>query len=240
MDLTLKNIAYGGINDHIDGGLHRYTVDSIWHIPHFEKMLYDNAQMLSVFSRAYKRNNDKVYKKLVDDIFDFVENNLTANNDLIFSSISAVTEIGKDKIEGTIMSGTKMKSRLFLRMILNCFQTISILIKFGLWEKNKYVLKRINDDDFYTKKYNLSSKTLNTKISESINKLRKLKDNREKPIIDEKVLTSWNALTVIGLSNAFQSTGEKKFIDKAMSIVSAIEENLVNDDLIEKIIINWK
>ena len=60
-DLTLKNIAYGGINDHVDGGLHRYTVDSIWHIPHFEKMLYDNAQMLSVFSRAYKRNNDKVY-----------------------------------------------------------------------------------------------------------------------------------------------------------------------------------
>ena len=95
VDLTLKNIAYGGINDHIDGGLHRYTVDSIWHIPHFEKMLYDNAQMLSVFSKAYKRNNDKVYKKLVDDIFDFVENNLTANNDLIFSSISAVTEIGK-------------------------------------------------------------------------------------------------------------------------------------------------
>ena len=234
VDLTLKNIAYGGINDHIDGGLHRYTVDSIWHIPHFEKMLYDNAQMLSVFSRAYKRNNDKVYKKLVDDIFDFVENNLTANNDLIFSSISAVTEIGKDKIEGDYYVWNKDEIKTILEDDFELFSDYFNLNKFGFWEKNKYVLKRINDDDFYTKKYNLSSKTLNTKISESINKLRKLKDNREKPIIDEKVLTSWNALTVIGLSNAFQSTGEKKFIDKAMSIVSAIEENLVNDDLIVK------
>ena len=197
-------------------------------------MLYDNAQMLSVFSKAYKRNNDKVYKKLVDDIFDFVENNLTANNDLIFSSISAVTEIGKDKIEGDYYAWSKDEIKTILEDDFELFSDYFNLNKFGFWEKNKYVLKRINDDDFYTKKYNLSSKTLNTKISESINKLRKLKDNREKPIIDEKVLTSWNALTVIGLSNAFQSTGQKKFIDKAMSIVSAIEENLVNDDLIVK------
>ena len=135
MDLTLKNIAYGGINDHVDGGLHRYTVDSIWHIPHFEKMLYDNAQMLSVFSRAYKRNNDKVYKKLIDDIFDFVENNLTANNDLIFSSISAVTEIGKDKIEGDYYVWDKDEIKTILRMILICFQTISILTNSGFGKK---------------------------------------------------------------------------------------------------------
>ena len=54
VDLTLKNISYGGINDHVEGGLHRYTVDSIWHVPHFEKMLYDNAQMLSVYAKAYR------------------------------------------------------------------------------------------------------------------------------------------------------------------------------------------
>ena len=156
--------------------------------------------MLSVFSKAYKRNNDKVYKKLVDDIFDFVENNLTANNDLIFSSISAVTEIGKDKIEGDYYVWNKDEIKTILEDDFELFSDYFNLNKFGFWEKNKYVLKRINDDDFYTKKYNLSSKTLNTKISESINKLRKLKDNREKPIIDEKVLTSWNALTVIGLS----------------------------------------
>ena len=230
-DLTLKNIAYGGINDHVDGGLHRYTVDSIWHIPHFEKMLYDNAQMLSVFSRAYKRNNDKVYKKLIDDIFDFLENNLTGDNGLIFSSISAVTEIGKNKIEGDYYVWDKDEIKDILQEDFDLFKEYFNLNQDGLWEKNKYVLKRINDDDFFTKKYNISSKKLKSVISESITKLRKSKEKREKPIIDKKVLTAWNALTAIGMSNAFQSTGEKKFIEKAVDIVSAIEENLINNDL---------
>ena len=233
-DLTLKNIAYGGINDHIDGGLHRYTVDSIWHIPHFEKMLYDNAQMLSVFSRAYKRNNDKVYKKLIDDIFDFLENNLTVDNGLIFSSISAVTEIGKNKIEGDYYVWDKDEIKDILQEDFDLFKEYFNLNQDGLWEKNKYVLKRINDDDFFTKKYNISSKKLKSVISESITKLRKSKEKREKPIIDKKVLTAWNALTAIGMSNAFQSTGEKKFIEKAVGIVSAIEENLINNDLTVK------
>ena len=233
-DLTLKNIAYGGINDHVDGGLHRYTVDSIWHIPHFEKMLYDNAQMLSVFSRAYKRNNDKVYKKLIDDIFDFLENNLTGDNGLIFSSISAVTEIGKNKIEGDYYVWDKDEIKDILQEDFDLFKEYFNLNQDGLWEKNKYVLKRINDDDFFTKKYNISSKKLKSVISESITKLKKSKEKREKPIIDKKVLTAWNALTVIGMSNAFQSTGEKKFIEKAVGIVSAIEENLINNDLTVK------
>ena len=233
-DLTLKNIAYGGINDHVDGGLHRYTVDSIWHIPHFEKMLYDNAQMLSVFSRAYKRNNDKVYKKLIDDIFDFLENNLTGDNGLIFSSISAVTEIGKNKIEGDYYVWDKDEIKDILQEDFDLFKEYFNLNQDGLWEKNKYVLKRINDDDFFTKKYNISSKKLKSVISESITKLRKSKEKREKPIIDKKVLTAWNALTVIGMSNAFQSTGEKKFIEKAVDVVSAIEENLINNDLTVK------
>ena len=233
-DLTLKNIAYGGINDHVDGGLHRYTVDSIWHIPHFEKMLYDNAQMLSVFSRAYKRNNDKVYKKLIDDIFDFLENNLTGDNGLIFSSISAVTEIGKNKIEGDYYVWDKDEIKDILQEDFDLFKEYFNLNQDGLWEKNKYVLKRINDDDFFTKKYNISSKKLKSVISESITKLRKSKEKREKPIIDKKVLTAWNALTAIGMSNAFQSTGEKKFIEKAVDIVYAIEENLINNDLTVK------
>ena len=233
-DLTLKNIAYGGINDHVDGGLHRYTVDSIWHIPHFEKMLYDNAQMLSVFSSAYKRNNDKVYKKLIDDIFDFLENNLTGDNGLILSSISAVTEIGKNKIEGDYYVWDKDEIKDILQGDFDLFKEYFSLNQDGLWEKNKYVLKRINDDDFFTKKYNISSKKLKSVILESITKLRKSKEKREKPIIDKKVLTAWNALTVIGMSNAFQSTGEKKFIEKAVGIVSAIEENLINNDLTVK------
>ena len=179
-------------------------------------MLYDNAQMLSVFSELTK-NNDKVYKKLIDDIFDFLENNLTGDNGLIFSNISAVTEI-KNKIEGDYYVWDKDEIKDILQEDFDLFKEYFNLNQDGLWEKNKYVLKRINDDDFFTKKYNISSKKLKSVISESITKLRKSKEKREKPIIDKKVLTAWNALTAIGMSNAFQSTGEKKFIEK-LSIV---------------------
>ena len=234
VDLTLKNIAYGGINDHIEGGFHRYTVDSIWHIPHFEKMLYDNAQMLSLYSKAYKRSNKKVFKNQIDNIFNFLENNLTNQDGLIFSSISAVTEIGSEKVEGDYYVWDKQKIRDLLSKDFDLFQDYFNINGKGLWEKNKYVLKRENDDEYFTKKFNISQKKLETKISQSINILRKSRKNREKPIIDKKILTSWNALTIIGLSDAYKSTGDKKYIEKAKNIIEAIEKSLLNDDLILK------
>jgi uncharacterized protein YyaL (SSP411 family) len=234
VDLTLKNIAYGGINDHIEGGFHRYTVDSIWHIPHFEKMLYDNAQMLSLYSKAYKRNNKKVFKDQIDNIFNFLENNLTNQDGLIFSSISAVTEIGSEKIEGDYYVWDKQKIRDLLSKDFDLFQDYFNINGKGLWEKNKYVLKRENDDEYFTKKFNISQKKLETKISQSINILRTSRKNREKPITDKKILTSWNALTIIGLSDAYKSTGDKKYIEKAKNIIEAIEKSLLNDDLILK------
>ena len=234
VDLTLKNIAYGGINDHIEGGFHRYTVDSIWHIPHFEKMLYDNAQMLSLYSKAYKRSNKKVFKNQIDNIFNFLENNLTNQDGLIFSSISAVTEIGSEKIEGDYYVWDKQKIRDLLSKDFDLFQEYFNINGKGLWEKNKYVLKRENDDEYFTEKFNISQKKLETKISQSINILRTSRKNREKPITDKKILTSWNALTIIGLSDAYKSTGDKKYIEKAKNIIEAIEKSLLNDDLILK------
>ncbi|RCL69514.1 MAG: thioredoxin domain-containing protein [Cryomorphaceae bacterium] len=234
VDLTLKNIAYGGINDHIEGGFHRYTVDSIWHIPHFEKMLYDNAQMLSLYSKAYKRSNKEVFKNQIDNIFNFLESNLTNQDGLIFSSISAVTEIGSEKIEGDYYVWDKQKIRDLLSKDFDLFQDYFNINGKGLWEKNKYVLKRENDDEYFTKKFNISQKKLETKISQSINILRTSRKNREKPITDKKILTSWNALTIIGLSDAYKSTGDKKYIEKAKNIIEAIEKSLLNDDLILK------
>ena len=234
VDLTLKNIAYGGINDHIEGGLHRYTVDSIWHIPHFEKMLYDNAQMLSLFSKSYKQNNKKLYKDQIDNIFNFLENNLTNQDGLIFSSISAVTEIGKEKIEGDYYVWDKLEIRDLISKDFELFQEYFNINEKGLWEKNKYVLRRENDDEYFIKKFNISQKKLESKISQSINVLKKSKENRKKPITDKKILTSWNALTVIGLSDAYKSTGEKKYIEKANNLIEAIEKKLLKEDLILK------
>jgi len=230
VDTTLKNISYGGINDHVEGGLHRYTVDSIWHVPHFEKMLYDNAQMLSVYAKAHRSSKKKLYKNEIDRIFNFFQNNLSGNNGLLYSSISAVTELGDEKIEGDYYVWDQETLKNILGKNFELFQDYFNVNKIGFWEKNKYVLKRENDDEFFTKKYNISIKSLESKISESLQILRKSRDGRKKPITDNKVLTSWNSLSVIGLSEAYQSTSEIKFLEKAEDILSAIESNLINEN----------
>ena len=230
VDTTLKNISYGGINDHVEGGLHRYTVDSIWHVPHFEKMLYDNAQMLSVYAKAHSSSKKKLYKNEIDRIFNFFQNNLSGNNGLLYSSISAVTELGDEKIEGDYYVWDQETLKNILGKNFELFQDYFNVNKIGFWEKNKYVLKRENDDEFFTKKYNISIKSLESKISESLQILRKSRDGRKKPITDNKVLTSWNSLSVIGLSEAYQSTSEIKFLEKAKDILSAIENNLINEN----------
>ena len=232
VDITLKNITYGGINDHIEGGLHRYTVDSIWHVPHFEKMLYDNAQMLSVYAKAYKSKNNALYKNQLDNIFSFINNSLNDENGLLYSSISAVTEVGDEKIEGDYYVWKKNNLKEILGENYELFQDYYNVNKVGFWEKDKYVLKREHDDNFFIEKYNISKNQLESKIKESIKILKKSRENRLKPIVDDKFVTSWNALSVIGLSDAYQSTGDNKFLDKALEIISAVEKNLVKKNLI--------
>ena len=231
VEITLKNISYGGINDHVEGGLHRYTVDSIWHVPHFEKMLYDNAQMLSVYAKAYKSNNKILYKNQLDNIFSFIDNNLNDENGLLYSSISAVTEIGDEKIEGDYYVWKKNNLKEILGENYELFEDYYNVNKVGVWEKDKYVLKRERDDNFFIEKYNISKSQLESKIKESLKILKKSRGSRPKPIVDDKFVTSWNALSVIGLSDAFQSTGDNKFLDKALEIISAIEKNLVQKNL---------
>ncbi len=231
VDTTLKNISYGGINDHIEGGLHRYTVDSIWHVPHFEKMLYDNAQMLSVYAKAYKSKNKALYKNQIDNIFSFIDNSLNDENGLLYSSISAVTEVGDEKIEGDYYVWKKNNLKEILGENYELFEDYYNVNKVGFWEKDKYVLKRDRDDNFFIEKYNISKNQLESKIKESIKILKKSRENRLKPIVDNKFVTSWNALSVIGLSDAFQSTGDNKFLDKALEIISAVEKNLVKKNL---------
>ena len=230
VDVTLKNISYGGINDHVEGGLHRYTVDSIWHVPHFEKMLYDNAQMLSVYAKAYRSSKKKLYKTEIDKIFDFIQNNLSGSNGLLYSSISAVTELGDEKIEGDYYVWDQETLKQILGKNFELFQDYFNVNKIGFWEKNKYVLKRENDNEFFSKKYNISIKDLELNISESLQILKKSREGRKKPITDKKVLTSWNSLSIIGLSEAYQSTGEKKFLQKAQNILSSVEYNLIKEN----------
>ena len=101
----------------------------------------------------------------------------------------------------------------------------------GYWEKDKYILKREKDNSYFTKKFKISNNKLEKILSKSLIDLNVIREKRVKPEIDKKVITSWNALTVIGLNDAFEATGDKKYLKMALEITEAIEENLIDDKL---------
>tara|TARA_A100001011_G_scaffold228258_1_gene236399 strand:- start:9985 stop:12069 length:2085 start_codon:yes stop_codon:yes gene_type:complete len=231
VDLTLENIGYGGINDHIEGGFHRYTVDSIWHVPHFEKMLYDNGQLLSIFAKAYKLTKRPLYKDLISDTHRFIEDKMTSSDGLIFSSISAVTDYGDKKIEGDYYVWNQDDLKKYLEDDYEIFENYYNINSQGYWEKDKYVLRRTKSNKDFSKDYKIQEKKLKSKIQSFKNILKEKRSLREYPEIDEKIISSWNSLTVSGYLDAYMATNEKVYLNKAINIVNAVEKKLINKDL---------
>ena len=231
VDLTLENIGYGGINDHIEGGFHRYTVDSIWHVPHFEKMLYDNGQLLSIFAKAYKLTKRPLYKDLISDTHRFIEDKMTSSDGLIFSSISAVTDYGDKKIEGDYYVWNQDDLKKYLEDDYEIFESYYNINNKGYWEKDKYVLRRTISNEDFSKDYKIQEKKLKSKIQSFKNILKEKRSLREYPEIDEKIISSWNSLTVSGYLDAYMATNEKVYLNKAIDIVNAVEKKLINKDL---------
>ncbi len=231
VDLTLENIGYGGINDHIEGGFHRYTVDSIWHIPHFEKMLYDNGQLLSIYSKAYKLTKKPLYKDLIFDTHRFIENKMTSRDGLIFSSISAVTDYGDKKIEGDYYVWNQDDLKKYLDNDFQIFKNYYNINNEGYWEKDKYVLRRTISNKDFSKDYKIQEKKLKSKIKSFKTILRDKRSLRKHPEVDEKIISSWNSLTILGYLDAYMATSEKVYLNKALDIVSSLEKKLIDEDL---------
>ena len=231
VDLTLENIGYGGINDHIEGGFHRYTVDSIWHVPHFEKMLYDNGQLLSIFAKGYKLTKRSLYKDLISDTHRFIEDKMTSSDGLIFSSISAVTDYGDKKIEGDYYVWNQDDLKKYLEDDYEIFESYYNINNKGYWEKDKYVLRRTISNEDFSKDYKIQEKKLKSKIRSFKNILKEKRSLRKYPEIDEKIISSWNSLTVSGYLDAYMATNEKVYLNKAIDIVNALEKKLINKDL---------
>ena len=234
---TLNQISRGGINDRLEGGFHRYTVDQKWHIPHFEKMLYDNAQLLSVFSNAYMINKNPRYKEELYNIYDFLELKMTSKNDLIFSSISADTNYPNgNKSEGDFYVWTQEELKSILKDEYTWVSDYYNINENGFWEDEKYVFYQTVSDQQFAKDLGLKLENFKNKLK-AVNK--KLFDEREKriqPIIDTKIIFSWNALTVRGLVDAYKATGDKIFLKKALKINSAMEKYMIDGKNINHVV----
>ena len=166
VNLTLRNIAYGGIYDQIGGGFSRYSVDKKWHVPHFEKMLYDNAQLISLYSDAYLITKDPLYENIVEETIAFVKRELGGKNGTFYSSLDADSETDSGELEeGAYYVWTKEELENLLQNDYDLFADYYNINSYGHWENNHYVLIRKDSDDVIMKKHELSSDELKVKLN---------------------------------------------------------------------------
>ena len=231
---SLLKMSRGGINDRIDGGFHRYTVDNAWHIPHFEKMLYDNAQLLGVFSNAYKIFKNERFKNEIYNIYDFLESKMTSDDNLIYASISADTNYEDgSKSEGDFYVWKSHELKNILKDDFDWVSKYYSINQNGYWEKDNYIFYQTISDKDFASNLRISLKEFEEKLK-SINSL--LKDVREKrvhPIIDKKIIFSWNALTLRGLVESYKVTKDKKFLSKALSLNNALANLMIHNNKIQ-------
>jgi uncharacterized protein YyaL (SSP411 family) len=226
LENTLTKIAYGGIFDHVSGGFSRYSVDEKWHIPHFEKMLYDNAQLVSLYSKAYLKEHKLLYKNTVIETLNFIKEELTATNGAFYSSLDADSEnkIG-EKEEGAYYDWTEEDLKQLLTTDFTLFKDFYNLNDFGFWENSKYVLIRSTSKIDFSKAHKLSLDELDQKIFNWKTILKNARNKKSKPNLDDKVLTSWNALMLQGYVDAYRSFGDKEYLDAAIKSAIFLRDN---------------
>lgn len=212
---TLKKIAQGGIYDQVGGGFARYSVDGEWFAPHFEKMLYDNAQLLSLYSEAYAVSKDEFFKQIVYETFAWLQREMMHEDGGFYSALDADSE----GVEGKYYIWTYDELIDVVgehgKVIAEYFEAAPD----GNWEHGSNILKsRLITPDGLTTELIQSAKQ----------KLLMARDGRVKPGLDDKILAAWNAMTISGLVDAYHAFGDEQFLKAARKNAKFLQASLLD------------
>jgi uncharacterized protein YyaL (SSP411 family) len=206
---VLKAMSRGGMYDVVGGGFSRYSVDNFWRVPHFEKMLYDNAQLARAYLHAWQITNDPQFKQIVTETLDFVARELTHPAGGFYSSLDADSE-GE---EGKFYVWTLDEIREVLGGDSEFFETAYGVSERGNWE-GKTVLQRALDDSSLAARFKLDPQTVPAKLAESHSRLLAARGSRVRPGTDDKVLTAWNGLMLATVAEASRTIDEPELQHK--------------------------
>ena len=223
---TLDKMAFGGIYDQLGGGFSRYSTDSLWRVPHFEKMLYDNSQLVSLYSAAFQATGTPLYKAVVFETLEFIDRELTSAEGGFYSSIDADSE-GE---EGNYYIWTKEEVEKIAGsdapIILDYFN----IIKNGNWEDGKNICFRISSDLEIAQKHKITEEALSGILASAKTKLLIARSRRQRPATDDKIITGWNSLMMKAYTDAYRVFGEKTFLDRAIKNGNFILEKMKQSD----------
>ncbi|WP_373519123.1 thioredoxin domain-containing protein [Pricia sp.] len=218
VQLTLDKMALGGIYDHLGGGFYRYSTDAYWKVPHFEKMLYDNAQLLSLYAKAYQIFKNPQYKAVVFETIEFLDREMKNTAGGYFAALNADSEGEEGKFY--VWQEDELKS--VLGNDFDLFASYYNIRPKSVWEEGKYVLHKPLYDSAFEKEHSIAQNKLEVSKKEWHDKLLKARGERIRPSTDDKIITSWNALLINGFVDVYETFGQKEHLDRAKSIFEFI------------------
>ncbi len=227
VEVTLQKMALGGIYDQLGGGFARYSTDETWLVPHFEKMLYDNGQLISLYSHAYQVSGNPLYKKVVYETIEFANRELSHPEGGFFSSLDADSEgeeglfyIWKKSEIDSILTETEAK-------LINKYYNVS---KIGNWEKGENILHQKMTLEKYVEKNKLDLSNFSAELAAAKKKLFDARSKRIRPGLDDKILVSWNGLMIKGLLDAYRAFEDPKFLARAEQNMAFLEKYMIKKD----------
>ena len=222
---TLTKMAQGGIYDHLGGGFHRYSVDEKWLVPHFEKMLYDNAQLVRVYAQVYQITGEPQFKRVVEETVDYLLREMLQPQGGFYSTQDADSE-GE---EGKFFVWTPQEvSRILGEEAAEIFCRIYDVSEQGNFE-DKNILHPILTLEQASKYFNRGVDEIAALLGEAKAKLFAEREKRIKPFRDEKVITAWNGLALSGLAEAIKISGNQEYRRAATRTVEFIFSKLFRD-----------
>jgi uncharacterized protein YyaL (SSP411 family) len=209
-DHVLKAMSRGGMYDVVGGGFARYSVDNYWRVPHFEKMLYDNAQLALAYLHGYLVSGDARFRQVCEETLDFVLREMTDPHGGFYSSLDADSE-GE---EGKFYVWTESELEAVLESDFEIFKAAYAVTPQGNWE-GKIVLQRALDDSTLAARFKLQPETVSSKLAELHRRLLEARSKRIRPGTDDKILVMWNALMLSAFAEAGRSLGQQDYLEAA-------------------------
>ena len=225
--LTLEKMALGGIYDQVGGGFARYAVDERWHIPHFEKMLYDNAQLVALYTEAYQYLKIPLYKAVVDETIEWVSREMTSPEGLFYAALDADSE----GVEGKFYSWDKEEFIAVVGEDATLLASYFNVTETGNWEEEESnVLQRKFTDEEFADENKLALESLQLKVKQAKAKLLAKRAGRIRPGLDDKCLVAWNAMMIKALAEASLVFENDAYYGKAKKAAEFILINLKDNN----------
>lgn len=224
--LTLQKMAFGGLYDQIGGGFARYSVDAEWQVPHFEKMLYDNAQLVSLYAEAYQYTPDPLYKEIVYESLEFIGREMMSQEGGFYSALDADSE----GVEGKFYTFTKAELKNILGEEEDLFSIYYQITDEGNWaEEGTNIFNRKFEDEELALKLGITKEDLNRKISAIKKLVLSARAGRVRPGLDNKILASWNGMMLKAYTDAYRVFGELSFLKQAIMSADFIQTKLIQN-----------